>query len=540
MTTSRRTVIIGPPPTPNGDLHVGHIAGPYLAADVHARYLRTMGRPVLYATGTDDSQTYVKASAAKLGTTPAELAGRSWQQIRSTLDLMGIAVDGYAPFDEGYRASVLDFAHRLHEAGQFELRTVRLPWSVRTEEFLVEGLVSGGCPICLAVSRGGLCESCGHPNNFDELIDPKSTVHPHDEVVTKEARILVLPLERYREQLTAFYQDKQATWRPHITQLMRELLAKPLPDFPITYPVSWGIPAPFPETPGQVFNAWFEGMPASMYCTEVAQRSNGEKPAATDELWRAEADSSIVYFLGFDNAYFWGVTHLALLLAHGGRYAVPDVIVPNEFYELENEKFSTSKGHVVWTKDLLAEVPRDLVRFYLALTAPEHSRTNFSRAVLDKVTSTRLVQPWNALAALLDKGAAETGAGGRALPVSVEARNRCAAITARFAAGYELTGFSLGRAADLIAMHIERLLESARATSFPAGEEGEQALGDLYAEVAVLIAAASPILIDLAQAAAEAGADPGGFRAAPQTVRAFAVPSLGEITSSGGKACMSP
>src|SRR5829696_8224419 len=99
---------------------------------------------------------------------------------------------------------------------------------------------------------------------------------------------------------------------------MRELLAKPLPDFPITYPTGWGIPAPFPETAGQVINAWVEGMPASMYCTEFAQRECGEQPARYDELWRAEHDIELVYFLGFDNAYFWGMTHLALLLAHDG------------------------------------------------------------------------------------------------------------------------------------------------------------------------------------------------------------------------------
>jgi methionyl-tRNA synthetase len=518
----RRTVIIGPPPTPNGDLHVGHIAGPYLAADAHARYLRAQGSSVLYATGTDDSQTYVVASAAKLSTTPEELADRSWHQIRSTLDSMGIAVDGFAPFDEHYRAAVLDFTGRLYDAGKFELRTVRLPWSTRTGEFLVEGLVSGGCPVCLATSRGGLCESCGHPNNFDELIEPRSTVDPEDEVISREAEILVLPLERYRDRLTGFYRDKQAGWRPRIAGLMRELLAKPLPDFPITYPLSWGIPAPYPETPGQVFNAWAEGMPASMYCTEVAQRAHGEHPAATDELWRAEHDIRLVYFLGFDNAYFWGLTHLVLLLAHDGRYVLPDVIVPNEFYELENEKFSTSKGHVVWTGDLLAEVPRDLVRFYLALTAPEHARTNFSRAALRQITTERLVRPWNALAALLGKAAAELGTTGRELGVSPAARDRCAAMSRRFAACYELTGFSLSRAADLIVLHIGRLLDAARADL-----STEQRLADLYAEVGALVTAASPILIDLAEAARQAGAEQVAFGATPSVVRTFTVPPLG-------------
>lgn len=504
----RRVVIIGPPPTPNGDLHVGHIAGPYLAADVHARYLRVSGRPVLYVTGTDDSQTYVVASAARQGTTPEALAEQSTGDIQATLAAAGIEVDGFAPFDEGYREAVLDFATRLHSAGKLRLRTVRLPYSERFGQFLVEGLISGACRVCLSISRGGLCESCGHPNNFDELVDMRSTVAPSDRVTLREARILVLPLEEYREQLTAFHESKQSTWRPRIVQLVRELLAKPLPDFAITYPLAWGIGAPFPETPGQVINAWAEGMPASMYCTEFAQRRAGERPAGYDELWRAEHGIQLVYFLGFDNAYFWGMTHLALLLAHDGRYVLPDSIVCNEFYELENEKFSTSRGHVIWTRDLLRDVPRDIVRFYLTLTAPEHARTNFSRAALDKIASTRLVEPWNALAAGVEEAVTALAAEHLMLPVSPAARGRSAAMVDRFAACYELNAYSLTRAADLVVQHTARLQqEAAELLSGPAGdrEAGRGRLGDLIGELRTLMVAASPILVDLARAGARVG-----------------------------------
>jgi len=514
----RRTVIIGPPPTPNGDLHVGHLAGPYLAADVYARYLRATGRPVIYTTGTDDSQTYVVATAAKRGSTPQALAERSWHQIRDTLGLMGIAVDGFAPFDDGYRAAVLDFVGRLHAAGRLRTRTVPLPYGARSGEFLVEGLVSGGCPVCLTESRGGLCETCGHPNGNADLIDPRSVVDPSEPVEIRPARILVLPMEEYRTRLSEYFRARESRWRPHIVHLMREVLARPLPDFPVTYPTGWGIPAPFPETPGQVINAWVEGMPASMYCTEFAQRRLGERPTRYDDLWRAEHDIRLVYFLGFDNAYFWGVTHLALLLAHDGRYVVPDTIVCNEFYELENEKFSTSKGHVVWSRDLLAEVPRDLVRYYLALTAPEHARTNFGRAALVKIAGTRLVEPWNRLAASVDKAVAELGAAGSALPVSAPARARSTAMIERFAACYELDGYCLPRAADLIAAHIERLAEAAGV------EASRERLGDLFAELRTLVTAAAPILIDLA--AATGVDEPFAAGASRATVEPFAVPLL--------------
>ncbi|MEU1165922.1 class I tRNA ligase family protein [Streptomyces sp. NPDC005921] len=262
--------------------------------------------------------------------------------------------------------------------------------------------------------------------------------------------------------------------------------------------------------------------------------AQGEQPAADDELWRAENGIRLVYFLGFDNAYFWGLTHLSLLLAHEGRYVVPDAIVSNEFYELENEKFSTSKGHVVWTRDLVREVPRDLVRFHLALTAPEHARTNFSRAALEKIAGERLVEPWNRLGALLGKAVAELGLEGQELPVSAAANARRAATAERFASGYRLTGYSLSRTADLIPLHTERLLGRAEALLDGSAAATDRAagvaeLGDLFAELRTLIAAASPILIDLAELARAEGGFDGTFALAPaeRTTTAFTVPALG-------------
>lgn len=533
MTAPRRSIVIDTPPTPNGDLHIGHLAGPFLAADVYARSQRAAGRPVVFSTGTDDSQTYVLGSARRQGTTPEQLAGRSWREIRSTLAGMGISLDGFAPYDDRYRASVLDFVGALHAAGRFEPRTVLLPASRRTGEFLVEGLVSGYCPVCLVHSRGGLCESCGHPNANSDLVDPRSTVDADDEVELREATILVLPMEQYRERLTAYYEQRADRMRPHTMQLVREALARPLPDFPITYPLGWGMPAPFPETPGQVLNAWVEGIPAVMYTSAYAAEQLGERPARDDELWRAEHDAEVVYFIGFDNVYFWGLTHVALLMAHDGRYVLPDTIVSNEFYQLENDKFSTSLGHVLHSRDLLTEVPRDLVRFYLAMTAPEHQQANFGREALTKVVQDRLVGPWNRLAGLLDKAVAEAGADGTALPVSAAAAERVAAVADRFRRCYELSGFSLVRAAELVVAQLDRLVRTAEPLAGPAVDAG--ALGDLFVEVRGLVDGAAPVLIDLAEATARAaGPAPAGPGAGPlTTVTPFPLPLLGPLGPAG-------
>jgi methionyl-tRNA synthetase len=499
-------VIIGPP-TSNGDLHVGHVAGPCVGADVHVRYLRAAGRDVVFASGGDDSQTFVVTAAARLGTTPAELAATSWGLIKGTFEAMAIGLDGFAPTDDAYRAMVYDYVNRLHALGKFRKRAVPLPYSERTGKFLVEGFVGGTCPTCLADSRGGFCEACGHPIDFGELIDPYSIMDPADEVTFREAEILVFPVEEYRERLIAYYAAREASWRPHPIALMRELLAGPLPDYPVTYPVDWGLPAPFPETPGQTINAWLEGMPASMHDTSFAQRRLGLSPPTDDDAWRAERGNRLVVFMGFDPLWVWGVVHVAELMAHEGKYVLPDTLLCNEFYDLENEKFSTSKGHVVWARDLVAEVPRDVVRFYLTLSAPEHARTNFSRAALDKVAAERLVNPWNDLVTAMGKLTAEAGGDGAPLPVSARTPDRAAAIVSRFSLCFELATFSLTRGAELVAQNVERLRAHALRALAEDLDPGtlRVRLGDLFLQVRALICGAAPILADLAADAAKAG-----------------------------------
>lgn len=501
----RRSLVILGPPTSNGDLHIGHLAGPYIGADVHARYLRAVGRDVVLTSCTDDSQTYVVTSAARRGVTPPELVETCTEGIKSTLAAMGIAMDGFSATDDGYRSTVYDYVNRLYDLGKLRLRTVRLPYGERSGKFLVEGFVGGGCPTCLADSCGGFCEGCGHPIDFDALIEPYSILDRGEPVTYRETQILVFPVEEYRQALIEYYEAKAGTWRPHVLTLMRELLAEPLPDFAITYPVDWGLSAPFPETPGQTLNAWVEGMPASMYCSAYAQRRLGVPTPNHDDPWRAEHDARVVVFMGFDPLFTWGVVHVAELMAFEGRYVLPDTLLVNEFYELENEKFSTSKGHVVWARDLVAEVPRDVVRFYLNLTAPEHARTNFSRAALDKVAEQRLVRPWNELAAALETLTARVGGG--SLPVPAATRSRVAAMTSRFRLCYELDSFSLSRAADEVVAQLARLVGLARQALTEDVEEAEfrLRLADLYVQVRAYVGCVSPILVDVTEQAARAG-----------------------------------
>jgi methionyl-tRNA synthetase len=527
MSDDRDVLIIGPNPTPNGDMHLGHIAGPYLAGDVYARYQRALGRDVVYTTGTDDSQTFVTATARRRGITAEELCATATAQIRRTLADMGISVDGFGPFDDTYRATVLEFFRTLHAAGKLEPRTVDLPYLTETGEFIVDGLICGNCPVCLAESRGGLCESCGHPNTHIDLLGSRSTVDAGHRPVARRTQILVLPLEKYREQLTEYHARNESRWRPHIVQLIRETLAKPLPDFPVTYPLGWGIPAPFPETPGQVLNSWAETIPAAFFTSTYAAEQRGMRPGPPGTLWLRENNRRLVHFLGFDNAWFWSIAYVGLLLAHAERYITPDTIVPNEFYELENEKFSTSKNHVVWCQDLLGEVPRDLVRLYLASTAPEHQRTSFNRSGLGKVTRDRLAGPWNRVAGVLAKAVANARDPETPLPVSGRARWRVDTMLDRFDQCYEFPGYSLTRAAELVLVQLDRLRVAADELDGRTVDDEPAAFGDLFHEVTGFLAAASPILIDLAEAAERAsGTRLSLSRSVVTELRPFAPPLL--------------
>jgi methionyl-tRNA synthetase len=484
---SGTTLIISPAPTANGDLHLGHIAGPFLAADVHARYLRATGRDALLATGFQDTSTYVVTTAHRLGVTPEALVTQSAKQIEETLAAVGVEVDGFTGDEDRFTNTVLRFMTQLHAAGKFELRTVQFPYSPATGRYLVDGFARGGCPLCLADGCAGLCESCGNPIAAGDLIDPASTIDPDDPVELRPVQVLVLPMERYREEIRRHFAEYGRAMRPHMAQAIEEMLSRPLPDYPVTYPTSWGIPAPFAEVAGQTINPNAEPAAWSIYCATLSAENRGMVLADDDELWLAGADTKVVYFLGFDNTYPFAIAATAMLLAAGGRYLLPQEFITNEFYELDNAKFSTSRGHVVWGRDLVTEVPRDLVRFHLAATSPENQRTDFSRAALARVTSDRLVGPWNRVADTVDR---MTGRG--PLPVSERSRAAAARIVERFAACYELDCFSLTRAAETLTEQLSRL---ARWTVLPGDE------GDFCHEVDVVLRCAAPILIDLAGAA---------------------------------------
>jgi methionyl-tRNA synthetase len=481
--TNERIMVIAPGPTANGDLHLGHLAGPFLGADICTRYARAAGREVLFGTGIHSTQNYIVSTARRLGMQPDDLRDRSAEQVAQTLTAMGIQADGFVRFDDRYVKTVLNFFDRLHEMGRLRLRGVQFPYSPRTGEYLTDAYVSGGCPVCLTEGCAGLCENCGHWIASGDLIGPRSTRHPDDPVELRVVEVLVLPLEDHRDELVDYFARHAATMRPRLARMIKEMLSGPLPDYPVTLPISWGIAAPFPEVAGQVIYSDAETIAWSMHSTALAAENRGEVLASDDELWSSDAGSKLVYFFGSDAGFAFAVVGTAMLLALGG-YTLPEHFVTNEFYELDNDKFSTSRGHLVSGRALAAEVPRDLIRFYLAMTSPEFQRTNFTREAMDRVTESRLVGPWNRVAAKV-----EQGVGHGPLPVSERSKVAARRIVERFAGSYDFHRFSLTAAAFTLTEQLARL------------DRWDPTLadaGDFCHEVDVFLRCAAPILIDLA------------------------------------------
>ncbi|MGK5638177.1 class I tRNA ligase family protein [Streptomyces sp. URMC 126] len=477
----RSFLVTATPPTTNGDLHLGHLAGPYLAADVFSRAQRMLGHTVLYVCGGDDHQTYVVTTAERLGTTPEALAARCTHDIRETLRAARVSVDTFTGPDEPYRARVRGFFRDLYRAGRLVRRTWTFPYDPRTGRHLLEGFATGYCPECLAETCGAICETCGHPNEPGTLLHTAPTGgRPAPAAVTsRDVTVLVLPLEDHRARIEAFYARRRSTMRPHVLRFVDEMLARPLPDFPVSYPADWGIPVPVDGFPGQVLNVWAEMLPGLMHMAATA-RAGHDPEGTVPDVWARDSGHELVQFLGYDNTFHFALAHLGLTLAHGGL-AEPAAIVTNEFLHLDGAKFSTSRGHLVWARDVLARHGADAVRFHLALTHPEHQPANYTEAEFLTTVEARLHRPLAALHAAADH------AGDRPAPPDTATTEVLGRYRDRMLHAYSMETFSLRQAAETTA-HLLALLAARAAADPDAARYGLRA-------VAVW---AAPLLPDLA------------------------------------------
>lgn len=385
----RPVFVFSTPPTPNGDLHLGHLSGPYLGADAFVRFQRMNGTDAWHLTGSDDYQSYVIACAGKEGREPAETAAHYSAEIAQTLALMDIPLDQYTVtnVDPGYREGLRDFFSRTVSSGQVAVAEKDALFDADSGRYLYEVDVSGGCPGCGAATGGNICEDCGEPNTVVDLADPRSsgsTTEPRRAPIARWS----LPLHTFRDDVAAHHRLGRVPAR--LRELAERLFARPELDIPITHPSAWGVPPTETEVDGQVIWVWPEMSYGFLYGIQALGDRLGRD-------WKADEprdDWKIVHFFGYDNSFYHSVLYPVLYqLAHPDWSPDIDYHV-NEFYLLDGAKFSTSRRHAIWGKEILTPDSVDAVRYFLSRNRPEAERTDFRRAAYDAALTETLIGTW--------------------------------------------------------------------------------------------------------------------------------------------------
>ena len=398
----RPVFVFSTPPTSNGGLHIGHLSGPYIGTDAYVRFQRMNGANVFHMAATDDFQSWVAARASREGKTPAALAAFYADEIAETLAAMDIVPDQWyqTSQDESYPAELQAFFSAIVGSGRVTVQEGSALFDGETGQYLYEPYVKGGCPTCGNITGGNLCEECGEPNFCFDLVDPQPTTGTAKPEIRPVSRYM-MPLHELRDDVLEHQRLGLSSAKTH--ELASRVFRRERIDTPVTHPSSWGVPPAEQDVPGQVIWVWIDVAYGFLHNIELLGRKLGIP-------WRADApqdDWKIVHFIGYDINWVYNILCPAFYkLAYPGWTPDVDYNV-NEFYLLDGEKFSTSRGHVIWGKDILRPDTVDGVRFYLALTRPETRRTNFTLAEYEKVVEQTLVGTWqrwlNDLGAAMEK-----------------------------------------------------------------------------------------------------------------------------------------
>jgi methionyl-tRNA synthetase len=449
-------------PTPNGDLHLGHLSGPFFGADVFVRYQRMTGANAWHITGSDDFQSYVAAAARREGREPAETAAYYSDEILATLAMMDIEVHQYTATSRaaGYPAALQAFFSRVAAAPAVTTRDMPGLFDGETGQYLYEAHVAGGCPTCGSDSGGNICEACREPNFCVDLVEPRATA---SEARPREGSITQYTLSLHELSADVAAHHRLGKVPASVKELAGRLFSRERLDVAITHPSQWGVsPAPS-SVEGQVIWVWLDLAFNFLHSIEELGNRRGTG-------WRADApqaDWKIVHFLGSDGSFFHPIFFPALY-----RLAYPDWAPDidyniNEFYELDGSKFSTSRRHAIWGKDILSPQSVDAVRCYLALTRPEGRRTNFELSAYEAFVQEALIDGWQRW--LNDLGdRIETQYGGIAPDAGIWTPEHTAFLARLGTRLSALTGslgqngFSLNRAAETLHGIVEDVTSFAR------------------------------------------------------------------------------
>lgn len=383
---NRPVFVFSTPPTPNGDLHLGHLSGPYLGADVYVRYLKLQGINAYHLTGSDDYQSYVVARANQEAQSPASVAAHYASEIQKTLAMMDIHVDQFTVTgtDTTYATGLQAFFDRLIGNG-VDTQELEALFDPDTGAYLYEVDVSGGCPFCHVKTNGNICEQCGHPNVCIDLSDPVSNISGKTPL-RKTATPYALNLNEHSATVSTHHQRSKVS--PRLKQLAAEVFSRGPLIVPMTHPSSWGVT---PTTrDDEVIWVWPEMAYGFLHGISALGKKNHMD-------WKADApgaDWKIVHFFGYDNSFYHSILYPILYKLAYPHWDCDIDYNENEFYLLDGLKFSTSRRHAVWGKDILSEDNVDAVRYYLGWTRGEDKRTNFTLDEFKLGTEDMLVGQW--------------------------------------------------------------------------------------------------------------------------------------------------
>ncbi len=361
-------------PYANGPLHIGHIAGCYLPADIYVRFLKRKGEDVKFICGSDEHGVAITMRARKEGVQPQNIVDRYHEMMKNAFQEFGIQFDIYSRTSNPiHHQTAQDFFNTLHNKGVFEDRVSAQYFDTEAQQFLADRYIMGTCPTCSNPDAyGDQCEKCGRTLSPSELLNPRSTLSGSKPIL-KDTRNWFLPLDKMADDIRAFLNTRQ-NWKPNVLGQCKSWLdsGDGLQPRSMTRDMDWGVKVPLDQAAGKVLYVWFDAPIGYISATKELL------PNTWEEYWKGPS-SRLVHFIGKDNIVFHCIIFPAMLMAHGG-YQLPEAVPANEFLNLEGQKISTSRNWAVWLHEYLTDFPdkQDVLRYALCATAPETKDNDFT------------------------------------------------------------------------------------------------------------------------------------------------------------------
>lgn len=373
----KRYTITAALPYTNGPIHIGHLAGVYVPADIYARYLRLMGRDVAFICGSDEHGVPITIKAKKEGVSPQDIVDKYHAIIKTSFEEFGISFDNYSRTSAKiHHDTASEFFTTLYNKGEFIEEVTEQLYDAEAEQFLADRFVTGTCPKCANESAyGDQCEKCGSSLNATDLINPKSAITGNTPSL-KQTKHWFLPLDKHEAFLkTWILEGHKKDWKPNVYGQVKSWIDDGLRPRAVTRDLDWGIPVPLEGAEGKVLYVWFDAPIGYISSTKEWAEREGKD---WELYWKSE-DTKLVHFIGKDNIVFHCIIFPAMLKAEGS-YILPDNVPANEFLNLEGQKLSTSKNWAVWLPEYLKDFPeqQDVLRYALTANAPETKDNDFT------------------------------------------------------------------------------------------------------------------------------------------------------------------